>query len=274
MSLFASLLGASAAPRFGDTASASNSGWLIRAIGGGKTAAGTVVTEHSALRLPVVYACVNRIANPLARFPIRIMRPKAGGGSEEVTDHPLSQRLGVRPNDFMSSRTLRKTVQAHALLWGNGYVEIERNGRGPGGGPLAAPALGDTASAARRFPRLRDHDRRPDLPPRPRERPAHHGPEPGRLCGPFADRARPRGPGLAQALEQFGGKFFANDAKSGGFLMHPGRLSPGPKPTSAGRAPATRTPLASTRAAPIRARPWSARAASITRTGSRCSKRA
>jgi HK97 family phage portal protein len=26
-------------------------------------------------------------------------------------------------------------------------------------------------------------------------------------------------------LEQFGGKFFANDAKSGGFLMHPGRLS-------------------------------------------------
>ena len=31
---------------------------------------------------------------------------------------------------MMSSRTLRKTVQAHALLWGNGYIEIERDGAG------------------------------------------------------------------------------------------------------------------------------------------------
>jgi phage portal protein BeeE len=27
------------------------------------------------------------------------------------------------------------------------------------------------------------------------------------------------------AMEEFGAKFFANDAKSGGFLMHPGKLS-------------------------------------------------
>ncbi len=104
--------------------------WFWRAIGGGKSKAGPTVSEFTALTLPVVYACHNRIANPIGHFPIKILKAKAGGGSEEVTDHPLSQRLGVRPNDFMSSRTLRKTVQCHALGWGNGYIEIERNGRG------------------------------------------------------------------------------------------------------------------------------------------------
>ncbi len=245
MGLFASLLGASAAPRFGSTASASTGGWLIRAIGGGRTAAGTVVTEQSALRLPVVYACVNRIANPLARFPIRIMRPKAGGGAEEVTDHPLSQRLGVRPNDFMSSRTLRKTVQAHALLWGNGYIEIERNGRGQAVGlwPLLPWATrpvrqGDslvyeTTIDGQTF-RL-DHEdvlHVMDL--------SQDG-----YVGHSQIALAREALGLAQALEQFGGKFFANDAKSGGFLMHPGRLSAGAqanlraqgRPGQAGRDP-------------------------------------
>ncbi|ACL56983.1 phage portal protein [Methylobacterium nodulans] len=227
MGLLASLFGAAAAPRFGPSASVSDGGWLIRAIGGGRTAAGTVVTEHSALRLPVVYACVNRISNPLARFPIKIMKPRAGGGSEEVTDHPLSRRLGLRPNDFMSSRTLRKTAQAHALLWGNGYMEIERNGRGQAVGlwpllPWATQPVREDGVLVYRTTidgqtfRL-DHEDVLHIMDLSQDGYVGHSPV------ALAREAL----GLAQALEQFGGKFFANDAKSGGFLLHPGRLSAG-----------------------------------------------
>jgi HK97 family phage portal protein len=199
--------------------------WLLRIIGGGKTDAGMDVSEHSALYLPVVYACVNRIANPLAQFPVGIFEKQAGGGSVAVTQHPLSGRLGLRPNDFMSSRTLRKTVQGHALLWGNGYCEIERNGRGEAVGLY--PLLPWNTTPKRENGRLRyhtvidghnfpiDHDNVLHVMDLSQDGYV------GRSQIALARQAV----GMALAMEKFGGKFFANDAKSGGFLMHPGKLS-------------------------------------------------
>lgn len=199
--------------------------WIIRSLGGGKTSAGVMVAENTAMQLPVVYACVNRISNPIARFPVKIFRSRAGGGAEEVTDHPLSQRLGLRPNEFMSSRTLRKTVQGHALLWGNGYVEIERNEKGQAIGlwPLLPWAtsphrdgdslfyrttIGGTQYKIDQLDVLHIMDISQD---------GYVGLSPIAMAREAL--------GLTKALETFGGKFFANDAKSGGFLLHPGKLS-------------------------------------------------
>lgn len=199
--------------------------WLIRMIGGGKSKAGPDVSEHSALYLPVVYACVNRIGNPIAQFPVQIFEKKANGGSAPVNEHPMSGRIGLRPNDYMSSRTLRKTVQGHSLLWGNGYCEIERNGRGEAVGLF--PLLPWNTNPVRQSGRLiyrtviegrsfeLDHDdvlHVMDL--------SQDG-YVGRSQIALARQAV----GMALAMEEFGGKFFANDAKSGGFLMHPGKLS-------------------------------------------------
>ena len=96
--------------RYGSSDSVSSDGWFVRMLGGGKTSAGTAVSEYSALYLPVVYACLNRIGNPIANFPLEI-RQRVGGGSAAVTEHPMSQRLGIRPNDYMSSRSLRKAIR-------------------------------------------------------------------------------------------------------------------------------------------------------------------
>lgn len=200
--------------------------WLIRAIGGGKTNAGISVSENTALQLPVVYACVNRIANPLAQFPVKIMKPKpTGGGYVEVTDHPLSRRLGLRPNDLMSSRTIRKTVQGHALLWGNGYAEIERNGKGQAVGLW--PLLPWNTSPFRAGDALKyrtniagdsfEIDSGDVLHVMDLSQDGYTGLSPVALAREAL--------GMAKAMEAFGGKFFANDAKSGGFLMHPGKLS-------------------------------------------------
>ncbi len=201
-------------------------GWFVRLLGGGSTKAGVAVSEHTALYSPTVYACVNRIANPIANFPVEIRQRDGLGGSVEVEAHPMSQRLGLRPNDFMSSRTLRKTTQGHALLWGNGYQEIERNGRDEAVGLW--PLLPDRTRPHRIDDRVvyrtnidgrtfeidhRNIAHIMDL--------SHDG-----YIGYSPVAIARQALGMALALEEFGAKFFANDMKSGGFLMHPGKLSP------------------------------------------------
>jgi HK97 family phage portal protein len=207
---------------------ARDEGWLVRVVGGGRTKAGPPVSEWTALNLPVVYACVNRIANPLARVSLRIYRKRADGSSELVTDpreHPLARALGTRPNEFMSSRTLRKAVQSGALLWGNGYAEIERNGRGQAVGLW--PLLSDRTRPAKRAGRVvyetNIDGRTVEI----------DGDDVVHIMDQSHDGYVGRSPiwharqavGMGLAMEEFGAKFFANDAKSGGFLMHPGRLS-------------------------------------------------
>jgi phage portal protein BeeE len=200
--------------------------WLIRMIGGGRTDAGPAVNNYTALQYPAVYACMNRIGNPLSMFPLNVMERSRQGGGVVVTEHPMSDRLSLRPNDFMSKRTLVKTGQMHALSWGNGYVEIERNGAGEAVAlwPLLPWATRPDVEpqSMRRFYRTTINSREFQL---------DYGDvlhvmdlSQDGYCGlsPIAMARQAIGMGLA--MEKFGGKFFANDAKSGGFLMHPGRL--------------------------------------------------
>ncbi len=201
-------------------------GWFIRLLGGGPTKAGVQVSEGNALYSPTVFACVNRIANPIANFPVGIVEPDGIGGWTRVNEHPMSQRLGLRPNDNMSSRTLRKTTQGHALLWGNGYQEIERNGRGEAVGlwPLLPDRTRPHRDGDRIVFRTTIDGKTYQL---DQENVAHimdlsHDGYIGLSQVALAREAL----GMAKALEEFGGKFFANDMKSGGFLMHPGKLSP------------------------------------------------
>lgn len=213
--------------RFQETGSlASPSGWLAREVGG-KTNAGVPVTEHSAMRLPVVYACVNRISNPIGQFPLKMFQTRPDGGKDVVTPdmHPFAARLGVRPNELMSSRTVRKVCQSHALLWGNGYLEIERNGRGQAVGLY--PLLPDRTRPIRENG---EHYFRTSIDGKTHRIPSNDvihimdQSQDGYLGMSQIAMAR-EAVSMGLAMESFGGKFFANDAKSGGFLLHPGKLS-------------------------------------------------
>lgn len=200
-------------------------GWFVRALGGGPTDAGITVSEYTAVNLPVVYACTNRIGNPIGRAPVKIFQRTAGGGRREVLEHPMSERLRLRPNDLMSSRTVRKTIQVHALLWGNGYLEIERNGRGQAVGlwPLMPDRTRPEREGENHFFRTTVDGVQYKLDPKDVIHVmdmSHDG-----LVGisPIANARQAVGMGLA--TEKFGAKFFANDLKAGGFLLHPGKLS-------------------------------------------------
>lgn len=218
-----------AADRFSGAGSvSSDGGWFVRMLGGGKTKAGPVVSEYLALQYPVVYACVNRISNPIARFPLRMYQSMPDGSKRQLTseDHPFAGYLGLRPNDFMSSRTLRKTTQSHALLWGNGYLEVERNGRGQAVGlfPLLPDRTRPVRERGGHWFRTTIDGKQIDI----ESNDVIHIMDQSQdgFVGISQIAMARQAIGMGLAMEEFGAKFFANDAKSGGFLMHPGRLGP------------------------------------------------
>jgi HK97 family phage portal protein len=211
---------------FGPSASlSSDTGWIIRAMGGGSTDAGVAVSEWSAITLPAVYACVSVIADNLAQLPCNLRKQRKDGGSDLADDHPLQRLLHDSPNDEMSSFIWRQTVSHHALMWGNGYSEIERT-------------VGGSVEALLLLYPDRTHPYKPTgksltyrtningetitLPPAD----VLHIPALGfdGFLGYSPVAVARNAIGMGLAMEKFGGKFFANDAKSGGFLMHPGKL--------------------------------------------------
>ena len=105
--------------------------WFLDWATGGKAASsGVKVTEASALRYSPFWAAVRIISGTLAALPFLVYRRIPGGGKERVTDHPAYRLLHNRPNDHMDAMTFIESRQAHALTYGNGYAEIQRDGAG------------------------------------------------------------------------------------------------------------------------------------------------
>lgn len=199
--------------------------WIVRAIHGGQVRAGTAVSEHSALNLPPVYRAVTLVSNCIAQLPLAVYKKGIRGG--EIADqHPLNQVLRLQPNEDMSSFSLLQTKQHHVMLWGNGYAEIERNGRGEVVGLW--PMLPDRTYPEK--PKGEGLKYRTTIDGKqyllPKENVLHikalgfNG-----YSGYSPISLHRQGLALALSTETFGAKFFENDAKSGGFLQYPGKLS-------------------------------------------------
>lgn len=213
---------------FGESAwMGDGSSWIVRALGQGtKTDAGVGVSEWTAITLPAVYACVSIIADAVAMLPLDVYeKRKDGRGSDPKPDHPLNAIIGEQANEDMSSFDFRQTKMHHALLWGNGYAEIERT---RGGDPLALwPLYPDRTFPYKPFEeplkyRTQIFARSLMLDPADVIHVKALGFDGYMGYSPVGVARQAVGMGLA--MEKFGGKFFANDAKSGGFLLHPGKL--------------------------------------------------
>ncbi|HEY1190438.1 MAG TPA: phage portal protein, partial [Gemmata sp.] len=96
--------------------------------GGAETNSGVKVTHTKALGLSAIWRGVNLIAGDLGRHHFGIYSAKPGLGEAKTPDpfHPAA-RLMRKPNDYMTPFTFRQTLQAHALLYGNGYAYIQRS---------------------------------------------------------------------------------------------------------------------------------------------------
>jgi len=104
--------------------------WLIDIFSGTPSASGVRVTEQSALKFSPFWASIRIISGTVASLPFKVYRRLENDGKEPVTSHIAYRLLHERPNDFMDAVTFVETRQAHALCYGNGYAEIQRDGAG------------------------------------------------------------------------------------------------------------------------------------------------
>jgi HK97 family phage portal protein len=104
-------------------------GWLERLLLGNRDVEDVPVEidERNALAIPAVFACVRAISEDVAKLPIHVYR-QTETGKERLRNHPLARLVRGLPNPHMSWFDLASATTAHALTWGNGYVEIVRDG--------------------------------------------------------------------------------------------------------------------------------------------------
>lgn len=202
--------------------------WLIDMIGGPKTATGVNVTEQNALKNTAVYACVRILAESLASVPLPLCRYEVKGTSKAV-DHPWYDILMTVGNSEMTAFTLRETMQAHVVSWGNAYAWIERDQYNQ---PVGLWPLRPDRTWPERDPTTKVLQYKTILT------------DGGTLTIPKSDILHIPGLGfdglkgyspiglcresigVAMACEEYGARFFSNGARPLGVLMHQKTLSP------------------------------------------------
>ncbi len=199
----------------------------------GRSTAGKRVNEFTAMQTTAVYACVRILAESIAGLPLHVYAYR-GEGRERVPGHPLFTILHDAPNPEMTSFVFRETLMVHLLLWGNAYAQIlrDRAGRVAGLYPLLPNRMSvnrdDDGRLYYTYQRVTDENpnfKRGGEVILPAEDVLHI---PGLgfdgLIGYSPIAMARNAVGMALACEEYGASFFANGARPGGVLQHPGVL--------------------------------------------------
>ena len=209
-------------------------GWSRFGFFFGGSTSGKAVNERTAMQMTAVYACVRVLSEAVAGLPLHVYRYREDGSKEKALKHPLYRILHDEPNPEMSSFNFRETLMGHLLLYGNAYAQIIRNGRGEVVGlyPLMPAKMTVDRDSGGNLYYLysRGSDDAPEagengqvyLPPDQ----VLHIPGLGYdgIVGYSPIAMAKNAVGLGIATEEYGAKFFANDASPSGILEHPGVL--------------------------------------------------
>jgi HK97 family phage portal protein len=105
--------------------------WLMDIFNGGRTDSGIRVSEMTALQVSTVLACVNIISDAISSLPFHVFEKTLRGDGRLIKklahDHRIAALFANEPNPEMTAPALIKTFVAHLLLWGNGYIELQRD---------------------------------------------------------------------------------------------------------------------------------------------------
>lgn len=210
----------------------STAGSAYRFLLGGSTS-GKMVNERSAMQITAVYSCVRILSEAVAGLPLHLYRYGADGSKEKAVDNPLYFLLHDEPNPEMTSFVFRETLMTHLLLWGNGYAQIIRNGKGEVVAlyPLMPNRMtvdrDDKGQLYYEYQTSSD-DAKTTKGGTVRLKPTDVLHIPGLgfdgLVGYSPIAMAKNAIGMAIACEEYGAKFFANGATPGGLLEYPGTV--------------------------------------------------
>lgn len=195
-------------------------------MGGADSSTGMRVNADTAMRCAAVLSCVRVLSETIAGLPF-ITYKRTAIGRERDQSLPIFQLLAAKPNRYQTAFEFREMLMAHCLLRGNGYAQKVFDGRGnlaelvPLNPTRVEPRLTPTGEMIYRV-KTADYQT------------IELGPDQiFHLKGLATDGITGISPityaresvGLALATEEYGARLFKNDAKPGGILEHPGKLS-------------------------------------------------
>lgn len=192
------------------------------------TSSGMRVTEDSAMQVSVVFACIKVLAESVAQLPL-IVYERDGESRKKAPDHPLYALLHDQANSWQTAFEYREMMQGHLALRGNAYAfkDLSRNGEVTQLIPLhpgrVTPERMDNG-------RIRYAVRNPETVARASGTQHYSQDEIHHLRGLSSDGLVGLSPigqaretvGMTMAAQEFGARFFQNDAKPGGVIEHPG----------------------------------------------------
>ncbi|MGO9641503.1 MAG: phage portal protein [Candidatus Acidiferrales bacterium] len=199
--------------------------WYSRPSWG--SAAGMAVTPETAMRLAAVFACVRVRSESLAICPLIVYKRLPDGGKVRAPEHPLYKVLHNSPNQWQTSLEFIEMMQAHLDLRGNAFARILP---GPGGAIDQLIPLHPDLVQVYRLPngKLKYQVRSrftAEVKWYMQEEIFHlRGLSADGLVGlsPIAVQRETVGTGLG--MQDYAGRFFANDATARMWIKHPGKF--------------------------------------------------
>jgi HK97 family phage portal protein len=196
--------------------------------GGGNMAAGTVVTESTAMRVSAVYAGVALLAGAISTLPLHVYQRTSDG--RERADHDYWWLLNEQPNPDMSAAVFWEYLVASRLFRGDCFAEILRSSF------RSSVAVGFLPHHPDRVTPFRDVNGRLFYRVQPEFGPAYvlhpsdmiHVPSLGfdglRSPSPITYAAR-QSVGTSLAATEYNARFFSNGARPDFALVAPAKLN-------------------------------------------------
>jgi HK97 family phage portal protein len=102
---------------------------LINVVGDTATPGNSYINEYSAMTVPSFWSGVRFLAETMASFR-RSIHQELPNSRVVATNHPLNTLLRRRISSVSSPYRTIETWVHHAVVWGNGYLHIQRDSRG------------------------------------------------------------------------------------------------------------------------------------------------
>lgn len=191
---------------------------------GVRTSSGMQVSADTAMCLSAVFRAVTLISGHIAMLPLDLRKE---GTKKRIAEHPI-YKLFKRPNDWQNGFEWRQMMTGHLLLRGNAYCEISETARG---GITALVPLHPDRVLIEQLPtgdwRYRITDSNGTQRVLSRGQVWHlRGLSSNGICGMSVIEYARESFGLGLAAQNYGSRFFANDAKpSGGWIEFPGKFA-------------------------------------------------
>ena len=203
--------------------------WLLEWVSGGTSKTGIAINEENALKYSAVFACVRVLAETVASLPLIIYRRLSGKGKERAVDHYLYSVLHDKPNKEQTSFEWREFMMLSLTLWGNSYNELVFNNAGQVAEiwPLLAGRMEVKRNNNTNELVYEYRNTKEQIIKFPAWKILHiRGLSSNGLTGLSPIKMAKESMGLGLAAEEYGARFFANDASPKGLLEHPSRLTP------------------------------------------------